>query len=153
MGAKAGARLRHSVFEEYRTHASNNFSQFLTPCAVVHSEVVDSASSVRLMKPLHVVVVLSLVLAAASPAFSQTRFSDVDPYLGDAANWQPLHAARWSVVMDGGGLRYGIDTTSYSERSGSRLGEYSLVKGRTYGDFAFSADEVEEDLQPCGVSE
>src|SRR5687768_9405049 len=84
---------------------------------------------------------LSLVLAAASPAFSQAqRFSELDPYLGDAANWEPLlNASRWSVAMDGGELRYGINTTSYSELSGSRLGEYSLVKGRTYGDFAFSA--------------
>ena len=84
---------------------------------------------------------LSLVLAAALPAFSQTqRFSALDPYLGDAANWEPLlNASRWSVVMDGGDLRYGINTTGYAELSGSRLGEYSLVKDRTYGDFAFSA--------------
>ena len=83
---------------------------------------------------------LSLVLIAASPAFSQTqRFSELDPYLGDAANWEPLTASRWSVALDGGDTRYGINTTNYAERSGSRLGEYSLVKGRTYGDFAFSA--------------
>src|SRR5687767_2293589 len=84
---------------------------------------------------------LSLVLAAASPAVSLAqRFSELDPYLGDAANWEPLlNASRWSVAMDGGELRYGINTTSYSELSGSRLGEYSLVKGRTYGDFVFSA--------------
>src|SRR5687768_17174538 len=84
---------------------------------------------------------LSLILAAASPAFSQTqRFSELDPYLGDAANWEPLlNASRWSVAMDGGELRYGINTTGYSELSGSRLGEYSLVRGRTYGDFVFSA--------------
>jgi hypothetical protein len=85
-----------------------------------------------------VAALLSLVLTAA--AFSQTqRFSDLDSYLGDAANWQPLNAARWSVAMDGGDLRYGISSTNYSERSGSRLGEHSLVKGRTYGDFALSA--------------
>src|ERR671934_140767 len=84
---------------------------------------------------------LSLVIgiATASHAFSQTRFSDLDPYFGDAANWQPLTPSRWSVVMDGGDLRYGINTTSYAELPGSRLGEYSLVKGRTYGDFTFSA--------------
>ena len=41
--------------------------------------------------------------------------------------------------MDGGDLRYGINTTNYSGLSGSRLGEYSLVKARTYGDFIFSA--------------
>jgi PKD repeat protein len=87
-----------------------------------------------------VAALLSLVLTAASPAFSQTqRFSALDPYLGDAANWEPLNAARWSVAMDGGDLRYGINTTSYSELSGSRLGEYSLVKGRSYGDFTLSA--------------
>src|SRR5882672_9382846 len=109
------------------------------------------------MKALHAVVVLSswqsatilrgvvaaflsLVLAAASPAFSQTqRFSDLDPYLGDAANWESLNASRRWVAMDGGDLRYGINTTSYSELPDSRLGEYSLVKGRTYGDFTFSA--------------
>jgi hypothetical protein len=85
-----------------------------------------------------VTALLPLVLAAASPALSQ-RFSEIDPYLGDAANWQPLTASRWSVAMDGGGLRYGINTTNYAERSGARLGEYSLVRGRTYGDFAFSA--------------
>ncbi|HWM44716.1 MAG TPA: hypothetical protein VNP36_19945, partial [Burkholderiales bacterium] len=83
---------------------------------------------------------LSLILTAALPAFSQTqRFSELDPYLGDAANWEPLTASRWSVALDGGDTRYGISGTNYSERSGSRLGEYSLVKGRTYGDFAFSA--------------
>ena len=85
-------------------------------------------------------IILLLVLAA-SPAFSQAqRFSELDPYLGDAANWEALlNASRWSVVMDGGDLRYGINTTNYSELSGSRLGEYSLVKARTYGDFVFSA--------------
>src|SRR5688572_16989661 len=91
------------------------------------------------MKALHAVTV-SLALGAALPAFSQTQgFSDLDPYLGDAANWEPLTPSRWSVVMDGGELRYGINTTAYSERSGARLGEYSLVRGRTYGDFTFSA--------------
>ena len=64
-------------------------------------------------------------------------FSTLDPYLGDAANWQPLNASRWSVVMDGGDLRYGIITKT-PELPGSRLGEYSLVKGRTYGDFVLS---------------
>ena len=85
-------------------------------------------------------VLAAVVLAAASSAFSQAiRFSELDPYLGDAANWEPLTASRWSVATDGGDLRYGINTTSYAERSGARLGEYSLVRGRTYGDFALSA--------------
>jgi len=87
-----------------------------------------------------VIAVVILVLGAASPVFSQTqRFSEVDPYLGDAANWEPLTASRWRVATDGGDLRYGISSTSYSERSGSRLGEYSLVRRRTYGDFALAA--------------
>src|SRR6185436_15499919 len=69
-----------------------------------------------------------------------TIFSAVDPYLGDAANWEALlNASRWSVAMDGGDLRYGINTTNYSGLSGSRLGEYSLVKARNYADFVFSA--------------
>src|ERR671922_2744173 len=95
------------------------------------------------MRPLHRVVIgclIGLVLTVALPAFSQTqRFSTLDPYLGYAANWEPLNASRWSVVDEGGELRYGIATTNYKERSGQRLGEYSLVKGRTYGDFTFSA--------------
>jgi len=38
-------------------------------------------------------------LLSVDDAFSQTlppseRFSDVDPYLGDALNWEPLTAAR-----------------------------------------------------------
>ncbi|HEV8398076.1 MAG TPA: PKD domain-containing protein, partial [Vicinamibacterales bacterium] len=75
-------------------------------------------------------------VAIAAPT---TSFSTLDPYLGDAANWEPLNASRWSVAMDGGDLRYGITTADYSELPVSRLGEYSLVKGRTYADFTFSA--------------
>src|SRR5258706_322573 len=86
-----------------------------------------------------VTALLSLVLTAASPFSQAQRFSTLDPYLGNAANWQPLTPSRWSVAMDGGDLHYGINTTNYSELAGSRLGEYSLVKGRTYGDFVFSA--------------
>ncbi len=70
---------------------------------------------------------------------TQAFFSTLDPYLGDALNWEPLTPSRWSVVADGGDLRYGINTTAYSALPTERLGEYSLVKGRTYGDFAFSA--------------
>jgi len=78
------------------------------------------------------------ITGPAGPAPSE-RFSELDPYLGNAANWEPLTPARWSVAMDGGDLRYGINTTGYVELPSSRLGEYSLVRGRTYGDFAFSA--------------
>ena len=52
-------------------------------------------------------------LLGVDEAFSQTlppseRFSDLDPYLGDALNWEPLNPARWSVATDGRDLRYGI---------------------------------------------
>jgi chitodextrinase len=77
----------------------------------------------------------SAPLSVTTPAL----FSTLDPYLGDLANWEPLTASRWSVVSDGSDLRYGINTTGYSNLPTERLGEYSLVKDRTYGDFAFSA--------------
>jgi hypothetical protein len=63
----------------------------------------------------------------------------VDAYLGDASNWEPLNPTRWAVQDDDGSLRYGIITTDYSNLSGSRLGELSLIKARNYGDFVFEA--------------
>ncbi|MBL7100731.1 MAG: hypothetical protein ISS23_02125 [Nanoarchaeota archaeon] len=70
---------------------------------------------------------------------STTVFSTVDTYLGDSLNWEPLNSSRWSVVSDGGDYRYGIITTDYSNLSGSRLGEYSFIKDKTYDDFTFNA--------------
>lgn len=70
---------------------------------------------------------------------SPSRFSSVDQYLGDALNWEPLTPSRWSVVSDVGDFRYGINTTDYSSLPVSRLGEYSLVRDRVYGDFTFNA--------------
>src|SRR5438128_11567967 len=92
--------------------------------------VLSSWQSATILRGV-VAAFLSLVLAAASPAFSQTRFSDLDPYFGDAANWQPLTASRWSVVMDGGDLRYGINATAFSGRSCSLLADYRLMEGRS----------------------
>jgi chitodextrinase len=78
--------------------------------------------------------------ALTAPAnVTVTAFSTLDPYLGDALNWEPLTPSRWSVVADGGDLRYGVNTTDFVELPTARLGEYSLVKGRTYGNFLFSA--------------
>ena len=68
-----------------------------------------------------------------------TVFSTIDAYTGDALNWQPLTPSRWEVISDGGNLRYGINTTSYSNLSGNRLGEYSLIRNRTYNDFTLTA--------------
>ncbi len=67
-----------------------------------------------------------------------TIFSSIN-YFGDSDNWEPLNSSRWDVVNDGNNLRYGIITTDYSSLSVSRLGEYSLVKGKTYTDFNISA--------------
>jgi hypothetical protein len=77
-------------------------------------------------------------LTVPPPPPATTLFSTLEPYFGDAANWEPLTPSRWSVPVDGGDLRYGINTTDYVELPTARPGEYSLVKGRTYGDFAFA---------------
>ncbi len=73
-----------------------------------------------------------------SPTSLPTTFT-LDPYLGDTANWEPLTAGRWSLITDGGDARYGINTTNFSNLTTSRLGEYSLVKNKTFGDFTFTA--------------
>jgi hypothetical protein len=67
-----------------------------------------------------------------------TIFSASDSYLGNSLNWEPLTASRWSVVSESGDLRYGI-SSDFSELSGSRLGEYSLVRSRTYDNFRLRA--------------
>ena len=54
-----------------------------------------------------------------------TVFSTTTGTFGDFANYQPLTASRWSVVDDNGNARLFLNTTSYSELSGSRLGEYA----------------------------
>jgi chitodextrinase len=91
---------------------------------------------------------------SATTQEASTTFSNLDSYLGDASNWEPLTPSRWSVVSDGGDLRYGINTTSYSNLSGSRLGEYSLIQNRTYGDFTFTAKvKTTEDLFANGAAD
>jgi len=64
-------------------------------------------------------------------------FSD-DPFWGNARNYQPLNASRWAIVQDEGDYRYFLNTSDYESLSGGRLGEYSLVKDRMYGDFQLS---------------
>jgi hypothetical protein len=68
------------------------------------------------------------------PVQSPTAFGP-DATSGDFANYAPLSGSRWSLVDDGGNKRLFLNTTAYKELSGMRLGEYALVKGRTYGDF------------------
>jgi hypothetical protein len=64
-------------------------------------------------------------------------FAD-DPYFGDAINYSPLTALRWSIVQDQGDYRYFLNSTDFGNLSGERLGEYSLIRNRTYGDFKMS---------------
>ncbi|MCP4252030.1 MAG: hypothetical protein GY775_01255, partial [Candidatus Scalindua sp.] len=74
-------------------------------------------------------------------------FSDLDSYLGDASSCTPLTPGRWDVISDGGDLRYGFNTSTFSALSGSRLGEYSLIANRSYGDFVFTGKvRTTEDL-------
>jgi hypothetical protein len=63
----------------------------------------------------------------------KTTFSPV-PYFGSTANYAPLTSKRWTVATDAGDARYFLETSSYSGLSNARLGEYSIVKGRTYLD-------------------
>lgn len=75
---------------------------------------------------------------APTPAPAPGQFSSVDSFLGNIANWDFFTASRWQVLSDQGNLRLGINTSNYSNRSGSRLGEMALIKNRTYTDFTFS---------------
>ena len=68
----------------------------------------------------------------------QTVFSAI-PYYGDAANYEPLTAARWSVVADEGDLRLFLNTSAFGPGAGDGLGEYTLVRNRTFGDCTISA--------------
>jgi len=71
-------------------------------------------------------------IAQAGAPFSPIAF------FGDAANYQPLTATRWSVASDGGDARYFLNTSNYAAAGGGRLGEYTLVRDRRYGDFLFN---------------
>jgi len=61
---------------------------------------------------------------------------------GNADGWTPNNANgtanRWEVVADEGDNAYFLNTTDYSNLSGKRLGEYSLLAAQ-YGDFTFTA--------------
>ncbi|MEM2928424.1 MAG: hypothetical protein QXP60_05620 [Nitrososphaerota archaeon] len=60
---------------------------------------------------------------------STQLFSHI-PYFNDPQNYQPLNPSRWEVAYNNGDWRYFLNISSYSNLSGSRLGEYSLVKDR-----------------------
>jgi hypothetical protein len=67
-----------------------------------------------------------------------TIFSTLDAHTGNAANYTPLTASRWSVPDENGNRRYAL-TGAFEALSGSRLGEYSLINSRTYSSFTFDA--------------
>jgi len=71
---------------------------------------------------------------------TSTVFSTTDAFSGNTTNWQPLTTSRWGVVTDAGNARYALKTTAFSALSGNRLGEYTLVKGKTYADFTLTAN-------------
>jgi hypothetical protein len=66
-------------------------------------------------------------------------FSDVDTFLGNADNWEPLNPGRWQVIQDQSDMRYGITDPDFRQAAPGMLGEYSLVKGKSYDDFVFQA--------------
>jgi len=71
--------------------------------------------------------------AAATAACFSDDFAD-----GNASNWSPLTPSRWEVSYDAGSLRYFLNTSTYDSPDGIRMGELSLLKNRTWGDFTFS---------------
>ena len=71
-----------------------------------------------------------------------TVFSTADAYSGDSVNYTPATASRWSVVNgigeDVNNKKLFLNTSSYSERSGSRLGELTVLNGRSYSAFTLT---------------
>jgi hypothetical protein len=62
-----------------------------------------------------------------------SRFSDV-PYFGSVGNYAPRTWSRWTVASDQGDLRYLLRTSNYQGQTNLRLGEYSIVRMRSYAD-------------------
>jgi len=63
------------------------------------------------------------------PAFSDD-FSD-----GNADGWTPYTPSRWEVRANGSLMEYAINTTDYSNLSGDRLGELSVMDGNVVDNF------------------
>jgi hypothetical protein len=62
-----------------------------------------------------------------------STFSDV-PYFGSVSNYSPRTGSRWTVASDQGDLRYWLRTSNYQGQTNLRLGEYSIVRMRSYTD-------------------
>jgi hypothetical protein len=76
------------------------------------------------------------VWSADAPTVSYV-FSKLDPCLGHRGNWVELNPERWEINTYNG-PHYRIRTTDYTNQSGDRPGEYSLISMHRHGDFDFS---------------
>jgi hypothetical protein len=74
-----------------------------------------------------------------------TIFSGIE-YSGDRLNYQEKTLSRWEISSESGNDMYSISTTSYSN-DGDKLGEYSILQDRTYGNFTLTLQVMsDEDL-------
>jgi parallel beta-helix repeat protein len=78
--------------------------------------------------------VMSPVTWTFATTTGPSQFSP-DSYYGNPANYTPLTPSRWQVANDQGDARLFLNTTSFENLSGDRLGELSLAKNQTLGDF------------------
>jgi len=72
----------------------------------------------------------------STPPQAETVFSDIE-YFGDRDNYTELNSSRWEIKADGGD-RYFLNSTTHTGPGQNRIGEYTLVNNRTYGDFEFT---------------
>ena len=81
-------------------------------------------------------VVLEGQMSEINSDESVLSFSD-DFSDGQAEGWLSINADRWQVRPNGSRMEYAINTSDYSNLSGNRLGELSLVAGQMYENFNF----------------
>jgi len=72
-----------------------------------------------------------------NPPDSDTLFSDIE-YFGNMSNWAPFLPDRWEIVKDESDLRIYLNNSTYSSPDPNKLGEYAIVKDRSYDDFNIS---------------
>ena len=60
-----------------------------------------------------------------------------DNFTSGAGNWQPLNAGRWTVRSYGDKKEYAINTSSFENLSGDRLGEMAVLTDHEYDYFNF----------------
>lgn len=57
---------------------------------------------------------------------------------GTADGWLPVTESRWDVRANGVRMEYAINTTDYTNLSGDRLGEMSVIEDHVYENFDFT---------------